>query len=58
LSFDKFTLQTQSAILTLHESQERVKSLRKDASVSGNQNVFDKLIDAKKSQTVVFGNRG
>lgn len=58
LSFDKFTLQTQSAILTLHESQERVKQLRKESSLSGNQNVFDKLVVAKKSQNVVFGSRG
>jgi hypothetical protein len=40
LSFDKFTLQTQHAVLSLHESQERVLKLRKDASVSGNENVF------------------
>lgn len=35
LSFDKFTLQTQSAIMTLHESGEHISKLRKEASLSG-----------------------
>ena len=40
LSFDKFTLQTQSAVFSLHESQERVLAMRQDASISGNKNIF------------------
>ena len=35
LSFDKLTLQTQSATLTLHESLERIQKLRRQASLSG-----------------------
>lgn len=35
LAFDKFTLQTQSATLTLHESLERIQKLRRQASLSG-----------------------
>lgn len=34
LSFDKFTLQTQSAIMTLHESGEHISKLRREASLS------------------------
>jgi len=40
LTFDKFTLQVQNAIFSLHESQERVIKMRKDASVSGNDDIF------------------
>lgn len=43
LTFDKFTLQTQSAVLSLHESQERVQAMRKDASIVGNDNMFEKM---------------
>lgn len=47
LTFDKFTLQTQSAVLSLHESQERVLALRKDASITGNDNLFEKIKDSQ-----------
>lgn len=43
LTFDKFTLQTQSAVLSLHESQERVMKMRSDASISNNDDVFSEF---------------
>lgn len=74
LSFDKFTLQTQSAIMTLHESGEHISKLRKEASISAQDddpnslggtstvnNLFTKIKDKKKDikdGMQVFGDRG
>mmetsp|Transcript_3297 Transcript_3297/g.5478 ORF Transcript_3297/g.5478 Transcript_3297/m.5478 type:complete len:287 (+) Transcript_3297:935-1795(+) len=59
LSFDKFTLQTQSVILSLHEAQEKVLKLRQEASVSGNENLFNKIQNHQKEKSAaVFGSRG
>jgi len=59
LSFDKFTLQTQHAVLSLHESQEKVLQLRKAASISGNDDMFDQFKRAQSiRQNQIFGPRG
>ena len=58
LTFDKFTLQTQSAVLSLHESQERVLALRRDASIPGNANMFEQIKENQKDKNRIFGSRG
>jgi len=58
LSFDKYTLQTQSAVLSLHESQEHVLKMRKEASVSGNDNIFEQIKENQSTKNKVFGSRG
>lgn len=59
LSFDKFTHQTQLAVFSLHESQEKILKMRKQVSLSGNTNVFKQFEDEmKNNKDAVFGKRG
>lgn len=45
--------------MSLHESQERVLKMRKDASISGNDDMFNQFKEAQQlRQNQVFGPRG
>lgn len=58
-SFVKFTKETNAAVISLRDSQNRVMAQRKDSSIYGNQNVFAELKRTKDDRAKeVFGPRG
>ena len=49
-SFDKFTQRTNDAVLALKASQDRVLKDRKESSISGNDNIFNRLKETKEDR--------
>lgn len=57
--FDEFTKETNSVVNELRDSMKRVLANRKDAGISSNDNIFDRLKQTKDDRAkLIFGRRG